>query len=929
MTLESKLEIQMEVTVKEGDSSTERGGLLETLAKRILNVLQHAHVKTDVRVTGCELDIIATDSQSGARVSVECKAYRDRTISADVLTKMLGNLMVHDLNSTWLITTAKLGKDARGIADKFRSKSVEQRQQLRIYEPEELIELLVSVGQVIDPSKLQVPNTRRILPGRTLLITDVGEYWAVSAVGPTSGVADTVMVFDGLTGSQINNLPLIQQLSERDSNLRELNWVSGVDELATLTALTDASLKLELDNIAPVPIADDWSDYRPARPEDFVGRDDLLKTITGFFDEIRSRSTQTRLLAIKAPSGWGKSSFLVKLRATCAQPKFREKVFLYAVDCRTASSPRYPELALKRCLDEAIRDKFVTSALGGCQIGSSGDPFSDASVQDLLIQLREQNKVIVLFFDQFEEITTKQELSDLFVQIKMLCSAVESANENIALGFSWKTDGSIPADHPAYHVWHSFADRRREFELPLFSKSDTSQLLSRLSKELKQPIEHSLRRLLSEHCQGYPWLLKKLCVHVFRVLQTQPARQRELLERALDIEALFKKDLADLDSAQIACMERIASDSPADHFKIAEQFGDATVSALIQRRLVIRNAGKLVLYWDIFRDYVLTKQAPSIPTRYMPVSGPATMKQVLTALPSVKQISVLSTRVGLRAGTLDNVARDLVMMGVCQYDRKNAKLALVHRNQRDTLASAWRFFVSHALLRKLIEHFGRGFRGVSLTTVQSVLATEFVNLEYSEKTSRALTLRLLAWLQFFGILSIDAENSISHEANQPAPTDLFQLRIEPRRKNSKPQFLGDAPPSRVLELLGELQDPTYKLISTDRNSVRVLRTLRLIPSTAQPLLLEKIPHGKMEPWLAGKVLVQPSIRVARDLLRSNPSVSALEVGEALALLSERSISDASKRRYGHGVMVWVNWIHDLVAGKPLNQSPLFDEKLSQ
>jgi hypothetical protein len=89
---------------------------------------------------------------------------------------------------------------------------------------------------------------------------------------------------------------------------------------------------------------------------------------------------------------------------------------------------------------------------------------------------------------------------------------------------------------------------------------------------------------------------------------------------------------------------------------------------------------------------------------------------------------------------------------------------------------------------------------------------------------------------------------------------------------------------------------------------------------------KKIPRGNIEPWLAGKVLVQPSIRVARDLLRKNPNVSAVEVGEALAALSDRNISDASKRRYGRGVMVWVNWIHDLVAGKSLTQPALFDEK---
>ncbi|MDR5802686.1 hypothetical protein [Caballeronia sp. LZ001] len=186
----------------------------------------------------------------------------------------------------------------------------------------------------------------------------------------------------------------------------------------------------------------------------------------------------------------------------------------------------------------------------------------------LLEDLKNNNKVVVLFFDQFEEITTKQELADLFVQIKMLSSAVESAQENVILGFSWKTDGSIPADHPAYHVWHSFSDRRREFELPLFTKGDISKLLSRFSRELQVPISHSLTRLLAEHCQGYPWLLKKLCVHAFQVLQAKPAMQRELLDRALDVDALFKKDLSDLDHLQVACLERIASDSPADHLKL-------------------------------------------------------------------------------------------------------------------------------------------------------------------------------------------------------------------------------------------------------------------------------------------------------------------------------------------------------------------------
>ena len=92
-------DLQIEVTVKEGDSSTARGALLESMIKRVLIALQYEHVRTTVKVTGCELDVVAQDKQTGSRILVECKAYRDRTLSADVLTKLMGNLSFSDATS--------------------------------------------------------------------------------------------------------------------------------------------------------------------------------------------------------------------------------------------------------------------------------------------------------------------------------------------------------------------------------------------------------------------------------------------------------------------------------------------------------------------------------------------------------------------------------------------------------------------------------------------------------------------------------------------------------------------------------------------------------------------------------------------------------------------------------------------------------------
>jgi hypothetical protein len=60
-------------------------------------------------------------------------------------------------------------------------------------------------------------------------------------VGEKSGIADTVIVFDAKFGNRITNDPVVQQLSERDSNLRELNWVAGEEQIAAVSSIRDAS----------------------------------------------------------------------------------------------------------------------------------------------------------------------------------------------------------------------------------------------------------------------------------------------------------------------------------------------------------------------------------------------------------------------------------------------------------------------------------------------------------------------------------------------------------------------------------------------------------------------------------------------------------------------------------------------------------------
>ena len=188
------------------------------------------------------------------------------------------------------------------------------------------------------------------------------------------------------------------------------------------------------------------------------------------------------------------------------------------MDSRTAISSRYVELSVKSCFEQADKEGFTDVETRNLEVSSISQMLQCDSVNRTLDYLNKQGKVIVLVFDQFEELFSKKELYPIFEKVKQLSNIVDQLNSNIIVGFSWKTDLTIPADHPAYYMWSNLSDRRREFDLPQFKAAEIKGAIRVFGSHLGEDINPVLRNYLSKQCQGYPWLLKKLCIHVFKLI---------------------------------------------------------------------------------------------------------------------------------------------------------------------------------------------------------------------------------------------------------------------------------------------------------------------------------------------------------------------------------------------------------------------------
>lgn len=571
--------MKIEIACHKDDSTKQKGDLLEALSKKLLEAQAYSVIQ-EIRFTGVELDLLCEHKVSGKKIYVECKAQKDN-IGAPILRQLLGTVSAFDYAEGWLISTAEFGKEAKGFVEMWKDKPVEQSSKLSFYSPDIVINALLASSIISKPPIHHAEAFMRdaeFLGDWTLLITKFGMYWCVYTL--QGGAPSGVLIYNATNGRQIQDEPTIDNLSTLETPLTNYDLKVGLKTVA----LAHAALPL----VVEVQTGDSWNDYRPARPQDFVGRDSTQKEILNFLDSAQN-CNGSRVFAITGNSGLGKSSLIAKLRDRSRNKYYKNKYFVYAVDIRGARSPQYILASLIACFREAQKEGFGEAI--DLNLTDPTTPLSSPNIQKYLDSLDAKKQIVCLVFDQFEELYSKPELFGIFKSAKDLMLDVAASKRNFVLGFAWKTDSTTQQDHPAYHMWHELADHRREYKLDVFDSGEISKSITTFEKEIGHKLTAEARHQIIHSSQGFPWLLKKLCINLYEGLTKGEASESMLMD--LDAGRLFGADLHSLTQSEFTCLKLVAQKAPADWSEIIEISGIAALNNLVHKRLVIKSGDRL------------------------------------------------------------------------------------------------------------------------------------------------------------------------------------------------------------------------------------------------------------------------------------------------------------------------------------------------
>jgi Holliday junction resolvase-like predicted endonuclease len=566
---------QIKIIFDPDKSEPQKGDFFEGLVRHIFETQRYKIIQR-VNFTGMEIDAIAKHEDRNEIAYVECKA-REK-LEANDIKVFTFNVKDHEANYGYFLSTKEFEHQVAGLIESMREKK--EYSNLYFWGPDKIFDLLegARIITALDTFNIKLTITKIILS-----YTYFGTFYILILLKNT--IPFQFGVYDAKKGVPIQDNNMIEKLKSVIPEIKDLEF------LPTPSEDTKIISKEFRETVAEVQESENWYDYLPASTKHFVGRKDLRMRLFNFFNQVNSKETSRRVFYIDGKSGWGKSSLIADLRGRSKNKHYRKRYFVLAVDARSASSSNFVALAFNKLLESAIKAGFLKTTLfyPKLDIISSFDILGSESMHQLLKDLEKQNKTLILIFDQFEDVFRK---SDLFKAFHKFLLDVNEVKSNLILGFSWKSEINIPIDHEAYHLWQQAKSFSHCISMREFNPPEINGVINQLDRSIEKPIDLDLKRRLIESSQGFPWLIKKLCIHTYKQIKVGKTTEN-LVEQDLNCEALFKDDLEGLSPEETKALKYIAKCSFEGNFfdatEVDEKINEPVITELINKRLVVKS----------------------------------------------------------------------------------------------------------------------------------------------------------------------------------------------------------------------------------------------------------------------------------------------------------------------------------------------------
>lgn len=418
----------------------EKGDFFEVVTACLFK-RQRWEINRNVREPGVQIDIELEGIDTKEKAAVECKFHKDK-IGSDEVSKIISILSSYDYSRGFLLSASELDGEAKKLADNFNKKNDNK---LTVWSGEQLVEIFTSSYNIEKPNLDILPSI--CISRMTFLITHDQEFiWVAEHIDP---ILENSYAFIFPVNKYTKHHSIDYWKNYFDQFKIYQKYHLELIDKNNHNFTFSSTLKSEFKEIpiSRIMNADKFDEYHlPCNPQDFFGRVKPREIFWKFLQDVKNSKTNFRIVCLTGNTGMGKSSLLVKLIQESSQEKYKD-IYIRDIDITAVRDDKVKYFivnAIQKTLQESIDKEFVKISNHKVQVDSLESPFFESSSIKLLRRkIIQEGKVIVIFFDQFEEVLTKKSWLSIYKDFTEVAQEINDISENIVLGFSWREDINI------------------------------------------------------------------------------------------------------------------------------------------------------------------------------------------------------------------------------------------------------------------------------------------------------------------------------------------------------------------------------------------------------------------------------------------------------------------------------------------------------
>lgn len=892
----------MVIFLDPSETESKKGDFFEDIVSRIFETQRYS-IKNRVNFTGMEIDLIALHKDKTEKAYIECKA-RDRLGSTDIKVFTF-NVSHHRVNCGFFLSTSEFEHQVAGLIDEM--KKDDRYLNLYFWGPDKLFELLES-ARIIKP--IDFNHESYVITKNILAWTYFGIFHVLILMENT--FPSRFCIIDAKSGDYIKKNETVKKLKDIITEIKDLEFISFASEgIEQKESYLEKKVSVNIENIIEVQESENWYDYLPASTKYFIGRKSITGELVDFIEKVGSKKTSRRVFYIDGKSGWGKSSLITYLRGRNNNKRVHNPFYVFAVDVRSASTSNFVALSFKKLTYNAIKNNYLrnTFLYSKLEIVSGFDVLGSESAICLLEELERQNKILVLIFDQFEDVFRKPSLYQAFHKF---LHDVDGAKSNLILGFSWKSEINIPIEHEAYYLWQQDKDFAVRFSVKEFDQSEIIGVIKQLEQSIGYAIDSTLKSRLIESSQGFPWLIKKLCIHVFKQITSGGKTIESLIEQDLNCKALFDDDLQGLSKKETSSLKYIASRSFDGNLfettEVDDKIEEKTLTELVNKRLVVKLGTKYNVYWDNFRDYLINDEVSPIGESYILRQNVGVCVKVYKLFKdentlSLDEIIKLYPK-NLGSKTLGNVLRELRMVGLVQkiddcFQKSLFNISATDEGFKKFMHEKFTRYTPYQKLKQI------NSETITYSDIVSVLKDTFKASSFSENTWETYAKNLASWFDFayLDIMDRFPEYTQTRKSKNHPNKDF----LPNKRPKNDIKFFCELKIGSQIENFTSIQNPLYDL--KNLGLIKYQNKILTLTETGQ-LVKSKFGTPEFEKLIAGEAIKTTKIAQASNYFFNHPKCSRHEFGEGISNILSNISSEEYRIRSRDVLYSWAKFVHE-------------------